>query len=344
MSNKSYKQTTLFEVQDNDDYITEDNNWLDLIPQRSIEFNQIIDECLSSACIESGKRYAPKNCVECANEECDFKKIILDTKNFMRRYKRIPYSTITNRVKNLNDEEYENLSSVVRSIISYLRNKTIYGETPETLNENEIETFIKISDHIDLAYTQLTEIANSTIELRNSLQHQVEVASGAYKGFEKSAKSLETEIKNLKKDMYEQLISIVGIFVAISFVLFGGMSLLNNLFDYSNMASVPLLEMICGGSLIGLIIINAVYIFIVFILKITGRVINETDLVYKPYVKWFSIFLGVVVLITLALWFGNIRNVNDIKYINTNCKTVEYNEGTKEVTLVCPASVEKNKE
>lgn len=109
------------------------------------------------------------------------------------------------------------------------------------------------------------------------------------------------------------------------------------------MASVPLLEMICGGSLIGLIIINAVYIFIVFILKITGRVISETDLVYKSYVKWFSIFLVVVVLITLALWFVNIRNVNDIKYVNTNCKTVEYNEGTKEVTLVCPASVEENK-
>lgn len=343
MSDESYKQTILFEVQD-DAYINEDDNWLDLIPQRSMEFNQIIDKCLSSACIESEKKYAPRSCVECENKECDFKTIIFDTKNFMRRYKRIPYSTITNRVKNLYDEEYENLSSVIRSIISYLQNKNIYGETPETLNENEIETFIKISDHVDLAYTQLTEIENSTIELRNSLQRQVKVASDAYKGFEKSAKSLEIEIKDLKKDMYEQLISIVGIFVAISFVLFGGMSLLNNLFDYSNMASVPLLEMICGGSLIGLIIINAVYIFIVFILKITGRVESEMDLVYKSYVKWFSIFLVIVVVITLTLWFVNIRNVNDINYINSNCKTVEYNEETKEVTLVCPASDEDSKE
>lgn len=54
MSDESYKQTILFEVQD-DAYINEDDNWLDLIPQRSMEFNQIIDKCLSSACIESEK-------------------------------------------------------------------------------------------------------------------------------------------------------------------------------------------------------------------------------------------------------------------------------------------------
>ena len=53
--------------------------------------------------------------------------------------------------------------------------------------------------------------------------------------------------------------------------MFGGMSLLNNLFDYSEMKSIPLLEMICGGSLIGIVMITVIYAFIVFVLRLTGK-------------------------------------------------------------------------
>ena len=158
----------------------------------------------------------------------------------------------------------------------------------------------------------------------------------------KVSKKARKDIESSRKELYTQLISIVSIFVAISFVMFGGMSLLNNLFDYSEMTSIPLLEMICGGSLIGIIIIIAIYVFVILMLMVTGRIREEDQQPYESVVKWACMPLGVLCVLTLGLWFLNIRNINDVKRINTQCKIVERSKkGT--VTMVCPSSESKGK-
>ena len=165
----------------------------------------------------------------------------------------------------------------------------------------------------------------------------------------KNMESIENKVSASLEAINTQLISIVSIFVAISFVMFGGMSLLNNLFDYSRLERIPLIEMLCGGSLIGLIIVAVMYGFILLVLKLTKhetRVGNNAR--YSCVVNLTTIILAVILVGTFFLWFDNFHSLNDIsnsaKSYQTQCKTVEYNKKTKEVTLVCPADITDTKE
>lgn len=170
--------------------------------------------------------------------------------------------------------------------------------------------------------------------------------------------------------------------MAISFVMFGGMSLLNNLFDYSEMKSIPLLEMICGGSLIGIIMITVIYAFIVFVLRLTGKfekidyevdsnkidtltkldekleerdswlifklikiVINGRNKIKHPYRRVVTVVCCLLTIIGFAagkLWVSNVRGINDVKSINTQCEVIEQNE--ESIIMSCPLDMgEANK-
>ena len=65
--------------------------------------------------------------------------------------------------------------------------------------------------------------------------------------------------------------------------MFGGMSLLNNLFDYSRLKEFPLVQMIACGSLMGIICIVMLYIFFIFILRITDKITDEKSDLCKRY-------------------------------------------------------------
>lgn len=118
----------------------------------------------------------------------------------------------------------------------------------------------------------------------------------------KKLRRQKKDVSKVVNDLQSQLISIVSIFVAIAFVLFGGMSLMNNLFNYENMDKIPLFEMLCAGSLIGIVMIMSIYAFIVFVLRITGKydyseeqqdnTKNLTDLVSQIYEDSNKSFLG----------------------------------------------------
>lgn len=150
------------------------------------------------------------------------------------------------------------------------------------------------------------------------------------------------EIESTKTGIYTQLISIVSIFVAISFVMFGGMSLLNNLFDYSRLERIPLIEMLCGGSLIGLIIVAVMYGFILTVIKLTNHDIGEgKKMIFRSVINRTTWVLFFILISTFLLWIFNVHSSNEFsnsyKSYQTKCKTVDYNKKTKEVTLVCPA-------
>lgn len=87
--------------------------------------------------------------------------------------------------------------------------------------------------------------------------------------------------------------------------------------------------------------LSSVYVFVLFILRTTGKIEEEKE-PYKNIVKKICRVLGFICVITLLLWFLNIRNINDVKMINTQCKTIEQDNET--VTMVCPLNKEEEKE
>lgn len=99
--------------------------------------------------------------------------------------------------------------------------------------------------------------------------------------------------------------------MAISFVMFGGMTLLNNLFDYSGMKFIPVIEMLCLGALVGLIIVDSIYAFIIMIFYLTNKAkeIQEQKFL-KVLIKRINIGLIFVIIITGVMWFFDIKNIN----------------------------------
>ena len=99
-----------------------------------------------------------------------------------------------------------------------------------------------------------------------------------------------------------QMIAIVAIFVGISFVMFGGMSLINDLFTFVDGQPVPLVELICLGCLIGIVMIVVMYCFIMFILSITrNKMLRAKKIFFKIVLKTCTI-LGMVSCVMFIIW------------------------------------------
>ena len=93
--------------------------------------------------------------------------------------------------------------------------------------------------------------------------------------------------------------------------MFGGMSLINGLFDFSNMKSIPLIELICLGSITGIIMISAIYAFIIFSLRLSFREFSGKSPFRRTYLLSIS-SLTVLFLITFMLWIINLSKTNEI--------------------------------
>lgn len=104
--------------------------------------------------------------------------------------------------------------------------------------------------------TDLQEIENEIKELRTNVEEFKQ-------DFAKQSAKLEATVL---KDATTQMIAITSIFVGIAFVMFGGLTLINDLFEYKEATPVPMIELICLGSLVGIIMIVVMYCFILFML------------------------------------------------------------------------------
>ena len=93
----------------------------------------------------------------------------------------------------------------------------------------------------------------------------------------------------------------ISIFVGIAFVMFGGMTLLNNLFDFSDMQTIPLIEVVCLGSLMGIIMITIIYAFITFVLRLTEKEIKKSELINITMIVLVTILFFIFV-ITFLIW------------------------------------------
>lgn len=202
--------------------------------------------------------------------------------NYLRTHKRILYSEISAYFYNKHGKQ-DTIITNINTLLDYCLDKD------ETLEIESTKVVLKIWDHINLANSQFTNLKISNEEINRRIERQSAPTSRALIKMQQDLENSKKDLENSKKELYSQLISIVSIFVAISFVMFGGMSLMNNLFDYSELKRIPLFEMICAGSLIGIVMILLMYAFIVFILRITGKL--EHTLEEKEEIKKISDYI-----------------------------------------------------
>lgn len=239
--------------------------------------------------------------------------------NYISRYNRILYSEISSYIYSLAQSQKNNDASEL-NYHGNIEKFTEYCLQKDPTIENEVTKIsLKMWDHFNLATHQYSNLKTNSEEFRHFITPIVQKYENETTKQITSTKheldQIKEELFNSKKELFTQLISIVSIFVGIAFVMFGGMSLLNSLFDFSNMEKVPLIEMICLGSLLGIIMVTVMYAFIIFTLRLSLNNYAFKSPFRKSYL--FSITTLVIIFsLTLFLWFY-MNNINIQNFTTT---------------------------
>ena len=198
----------------------------------------------------------------------DEKMFINQLNEYLNKYHRILYSCFSNKVFEWSKDKDNNYTGNAIVNLQSMVNKI---ENIEANKNGQI--LFKILDHMQLAIHQveMMELNDDKIKpyLDTALKEVDKKISAQAKRVNNIKNSVKKDIEAQKDSLMSQMIAIVAIFVGISFVMFGGMSLINDLFTHVDGQPVPLVELICLGCLIGIVMIVVMYCFIMFILSIT---------------------------------------------------------------------------
>ena len=153
----------------------------------------------------------------------------------------------------------------------------------------------KLWDHSNLAQTQ------------NQSLHDSDKTFAAR--FDKNLIPFKAEFA---REMNMQFISLIAIFTALSFIVFGGISSLDNLF--ADVGKVPILELMIVGSIWSLCIVNLVFMFIYFVAKLTKLNIKSSNwedasLSQRyPFFIWSNFLLVLILAICSWLYYIDYSN------------------------------------
>lgn len=231
-----------------------------------------------------------------------------DTKNFepkiffekLHEYitndNRLLYTHITNYVFSLEKEEqFGIMQTNLDNVINYIFSKQFSCDFSWDESQSNVadpydrtkRTVLKIWDHINLARRQYVLFHETDKEYERIVDKKMEVASAG-----------------LIKDMTAQLISLVAIFTALSFLVFGGISSLDNIFIGAK--DIPVTKLMIVGIIWCFCIMNLVFVFIFYIAKITGlnikssQDVNANIVQNYPMVCWCNFVL--ITIFVFSCW------------------------------------------
>lgn len=233
-----------------------------------------------------------------------------DTLNaYVLQYDRILYSPISNHIYS----SYENgqdgdligtLQSNLDALLSYASDPKVittkkanlkHGQSRKSIDDTQ-KAIIKIRDHVNLANQQYKVLKQTDDEYNEKFQSHI------------------VDFKqDMTKEMNAQLLTMVSIFTALAFLIFGGISSLDNIFSVSG---IPLLKIMVAGLIWGLCILNLIFVFLFCVGKMTHLNFKSTDdpdaTIFQKYpiVWWCDLLLVSLLLISLWLYFMQREEIN----------------------------------
>lgn len=263
-----------------------------------------------------------------------------ELRKYLNNYHRILYSEVSVMIFEFyqGDTKVENTSNnehVIDNIIYNLTNIANKIDLDNDMSDYD-KTVLKLLDHVLLANKQYSNLATTEKTVKPIIESEIKKFEKEHeekldrlndsykKDLNRLKNSYEKGIEKQKNDLLSQMISIISIFVGIAFVMFGGMSLLNELFDFSNMIAVPVIELLCLGSLIGIIMIAIIYSFMIFILKLTDKNIKGKSLLNVILIIMIGI-LTFICLLAFSLWLSDSNKQNYQKMDKEESINIETN-------------------
>lgn len=256
-------------------------------------------------------------------EEIVYRKIL----EYVASDRRILYSQITSEIFSYYDkdeisnpdERIENMTGNLIKLVEFSRNpeckgkiKTDYPDEKYQLAvESMTKVCIKMWDHINLASRQYSDLKQTDDEFKDKFNQRFD------QSFDKSFKeSVGPETEKLQESMNSQLITLVGIFTALAFLVFGGITSLDNVFESTE---IPVLKLMAIGSVWGLCILNMIFVFLYCVQRLTRVNISQSDdkktvLERYPIVFWSDFCIVTVMVVTL--WIYYLKNRAGLAWID----------------------------
>lgn len=218
---------------------------------------------------------------------------------YVLKHDRILYAVISNHIfETESEQKLGQMETNIDTLVEYLwsdRYKTRESEGSDSDKDKLQRTkkaILKIYDHVNLARRQFASLRDSDEDFK--------------KRFEANITPFRTEMMKDKtemmKDTSAQLITLVGIFTAIAFIVFGGISSMEMMFTLLQKTS--LVRVVIVGSLWSLCIINLIFIFLFCIGKITGTPFESApdgNIVKRYPIVWWSNLLMCTIFLA-ASW------------------------------------------
>lgn len=220
---------------------------------------------------------------------------------YIEKYDRILYSPISNKIYSSYDDSANEKEDVLGSLmtnlealVSYSQNSTVVYNKKNALKDTKSKKYIddtqkailKIWDHVNLANQQYKVLKQSDEEYTEKFKKRI----SGYK-------------EDMTKEMNAQLLTMVSIFTALAFLIFGGISSLDSILSVQEM---PLMKVLSIGLMWGLCIFNLIFLFLFCVGKMTHLNFKSTDnteaTIFQKYpVVWWSDFI-LVFLLLICLW------------------------------------------
>lgn len=240
---------------------------------------------------------------------------------YITTYHRILYSQISNMVYAFyNEHSTEEATNALGTMVSNIEEMIAYTGTQDYRDRKETSTLpaaekiyedtekslLKIWDHVNLAQTQYSGLKQTDEEYKRK--------------FDTSIAPFKEE---LVKDMNAQLLTMVSIFTALAFLLFGGISSLGSIFSNHEM---PLLKVMIIGCVWGLCILNLVFVFLFCVGKMTGlnfksNVDPDANIIQKYPIVWWSDLI-ILTILAGSLWTYYIHEENIDSSFNAWCNNL----------------------
>lgn len=225
-------------------------------------------------------------CKQLSSDSFDVKTTYVAVVVFLMTHKRWLYSDVSSYLFACSEKELSNYISNLDQLQEYaylqLANCPSSGEAHKKMFEKITASIDKLWDHSNLAQTQ------------NQSLHDSDETFAAR--FNKNLIPFRSEFAH---EMNMQFISLIAIFTALSFLVFGGISSLDNLF--TEIGHVPIIELMIVGCIWSICILNLVFVFIYLVAKLTKSSIKSTETEGAPLAQRYPFFVWSNYLLVLIL-------------------------------------------
>ncbi len=219
--------------------------------------------------------------------------------DYLWKHKRVLYSTISLIIYAYHDEEdaaphIGNVLTNLDKMMAYAdreaniawKRQNLPEEKQGDLVDKTQKVIVKLWDHVCLAEHQYTMLKQTDDEYNEKFRARI------------------SEYQNkLMQEMNAQLITMVGIFTALSFLIFGSISSLDGIFENND---IPLLKTMSIGLVWGLCVLNMIFVFLFCVCRMTKLSFSANEekgtTVFQRYPIVFWSNLLMVSLLACTVW------------------------------------------